>query len=103
MHLIYGMDDSIRLLLRPVLGQPYTLVHRRFYVNISGEEIDAKRQSSWTESIAVGGKTFIEPVKKAMGAMAKGRCLQPAEGAVERRAGRRNPSIMRFLIMKIAQ
>jgi hypothetical protein len=28
---------------------------------------------------------FIEPIKKAMGAMAKGRCLQPGEGAFELR------------------
>ena len=49
------------------------------------EEIDLKRESRWTESIAVGGRPFIERIKKAMGAMTKGRCLQPGEGAFELR------------------
>ena len=49
------------------------------------EEIDLKRQSRWTESIAVGGRPFIERIKNAMGAMAKGRCIQPGEGAFELR------------------
>ena len=49
------------------------------------EETDAKRGSRWTESIAVGGSPFIERIKNAMGAMAKGRCVQPGEGAFELR------------------
>jgi hypothetical protein len=49
------------------------------------EKIDAKRESRWTESIAVGGSPFIEGIKQAMAAMAKGRCLQPGEGAFELR------------------
>ena len=49
------------------------------------EETDAKRESRWTESIAVGGSLFIERIKNAMGAMAKGRCVQPGEGAFELR------------------
>jgi hypothetical protein len=49
------------------------------------EETDAKRESRWTESIAVGGSPFIERIKNAMGAMAKGRCVQPGEGAFELR------------------
>jgi len=52
---------------------------------ISIEESDAKRESRWTESIAVGGSPFIERIKKAMGAMAKGRRVQPGEGAFELR------------------
>ena len=57
----------------------------RMWVQAALEEIDAKRESRWTESIAVGGRAFIEHIKKAMGAMAKGRCLQPGEGAFELR------------------
>ncbi|MBW2428096.1 MAG: hypothetical protein JRF56_03990 [Deltaproteobacteria bacterium] len=49
------------------------------------EEIDAKRKSRWTESVAVGGRPFIERTKNAMAALAKGRCPQPGEGAFELR------------------
>ncbi|MCP4622104.1 MAG: hypothetical protein GY850_01065 [bacterium] len=49
------------------------------------EEIEAKRESRWTESIAVGDRAFIERIKNVMGAIAKGRCLQPGIGAFELR------------------
>ena len=55
------------------------------WVQAALEEIDPKRESRWTESIAVGGRPFIERIKKAMGAMAKDRCVQPGEGAFELR------------------
>jgi hypothetical protein len=35
--------------------------------------------------IAVGGRPLIERIKNTMGAMAKGRCVQPSEGAFELR------------------
>ncbi len=49
------------------------------------EDIDAKRASRWTESIAVGSSPFVEHIKNAMGAMAKGRSIQPTEGSFELR------------------
>jgi putative transposase len=52
------------------------------------EEIEVKRESRWTESIAVGGSAFIERIKKAMGAMAKGRSIQLSERAFELREAR---------------
>ena len=55
------------------------------WVQAALEEIDAKRERRWTESIAVGNSPFIERIKKAMGAMAIGRCVQPGEGAFELR------------------
>jgi putative transposase len=55
-------------------------VHRK-WVQAALEESDARRESRWTEDIAVGGRPFIERIKNAMGAMAKGRCVQPGEGA----------------------
>ena len=58
---------------------------RHKWVQAALEEIDAKRESRWTESIAVGGSPFIERIKNAMGAMAKGRRVQPDEGAFELR------------------
>ena len=45
----------------------------------------AKRESRWTESIAVGGQPFVEHIKNAMGAMAKSRCVHSGEGAFELR------------------
>ena len=64
--------------------QSFVSAHRK-WVQAALEEIDAKRQSRWTESIAVGGRPFIERIKKAMGAMAKGRCVQPGEGTFKLR------------------
>jgi hypothetical protein len=55
------------------------------WVQAALEETDAKRESRGTESIAVGSSLFIERIKSAMGAMAKGRCVQPGEGAFELR------------------
>ena len=55
------------------------------WVQATLEDIDAKRESRWTESIAVGSSPFIERIKSAMGAMAKGRTIQPTEGAYELR------------------
>ena len=60
----------------------------RMWVQAALEEIDAKRESRWTESIAVGGRAFIEHIKKAMGAMAKGRSIQLSERAFELREAR---------------
>ena len=55
------------------------------WVQAALEEIAAKRESRWTESIAVGSIPFIERIKNAMGAMAKGRTIQPTGGAFELR------------------
>jgi putative transposase len=48
----------------------FVSAHRK-WVQTALEEIDAKRERRWTESIAVGSSPFIERIKKAMGAMAK--------------------------------
>jgi putative transposase len=62
----------------------FASTHRK-WVHAALVEIDAKRESRWTESIAVGSSPFIERIKNAMGAMAKGRSVQPTEGAFELR------------------
>ncbi len=62
----------------------FTSAHRK-WVQAALVKIDAERESRWTESIAVGGSPFIERIKNAMGAMAKGRSVQPTEGAFELR------------------
>ena len=55
------------------------------WVQAALEGIDTKRESRWTESIAVGSSPFIERIKDAMGAMAKGLSIQPTEGSFELR------------------
>ena len=64
--------------------ESFVSAHRK-WVQAALEEIDAKRESRWTESIAVGGRPFIERIKNAMGAIAKSRCVQPGEGEFEMR------------------
>jgi hypothetical protein len=49
------------------------------------EDIDVKRGNKWTESIAVGSGPFIERIKTAMGAMAKGGSVKHSAGAFELR------------------
>ncbi|MFO7644963.1 MAG: transposase [Desulfosarcina sp.] len=64
--------------------ESFASAHRQ-WVQAALEDIDAKRASRWTESIAVGSSPFIERIKNTMGAMAKGRSIQSAEGAFELR------------------
>jgi putative transposase len=64
--------------------ESFASAHRK-WVHTALAEIDTKRQSRWTQSIAVGGSPFIERIKNAMGAMAKGRSVQPTKGAFELR------------------
>jgi putative transposase len=64
--------------------ESFVSAHRK-WVQAALEGSDVKRESRWTKSIAVGGSPFIERIKKAMGVMAKGRCVQPGEGAFELR------------------
>ena len=62
----------------------FTSAHRK-WVQTALEEIGAKRESRWTESIAVGSGSFIKRIKTAMGAMAKGRSVKRTERAFELR------------------
>jgi putative transposase len=64
--------------------ESFVSAHRQ-WVQAASEEIGLKRESRWTESIAVGGSPFVERMKNAMAAMAKGRCVQAGEGASELR------------------
>ena len=40
-----------------------------------------KRESRWTESVAVGGESFVEAVHAKLGSRAKGRCVQHDTGS----------------------
>ena len=62
----------------------FASAHRK-WVQSALEEIDNKRQSRWTESVAVGSKPFIQRIKNAMGVMVKGRSVQTTEKAFELR------------------
>ena len=62
----------------------FASAHRK-WVQTALEENAAKRESWWTESIAVGSSPFIERIKNTMGAMAKGRSVQPTESAFKLR------------------
>ena len=41
---------------------------------------ESKRESQWSESLAVGGKTFIEKVRTGLGSKAKGRSITGSNG-----------------------
>ena len=62
----------------------FASAHRK-WIQVALEGIDTKRESRWTQSIAVGSSPFIEHIKNAMGAMATGRSVRPTEGAFELR------------------
>ena len=62
----------------------FASAHRK-WVHAALQKIETKRESRWTESIAVGSGSFIEHIKNAMGAMARGRAIKPTDGAYELR------------------
>jgi putative transposase len=43
------------------------------------------KESKWTQSIAVGSKTFVEKIKEALGFRATGRKIIPADDTFELR------------------
>jgi hypothetical protein len=58
----------------------FRIAHQEM-VNESLANADHQRQSQWTESIAVGNKSFVETIKKKLGILAKGRkILETDEG-----------------------
>ena len=64
--------------------ESFASAHRQ-WVQAALKDSDAKRARRWTESVAVGSRPFIERIKNAMGAMAKGRFIQSTEGTFELR------------------
>jgi putative transposase len=64
--------------------ESFASAHRK-WVQSSLERMENKRDSRWTESIAVGSNQFAERIKTAMGAMARGRSVQSIAGACELR------------------
>lgn len=76
--------DKLRALAGFADYASFASAHRK-WVHAALEDFDAKRDSRWTQSVAVGTGPFIERVKKAMGAMARSRCIRPTKGAFELR------------------
>ncbi len=64
--------------------EAFATAHRR-WVQTSLETHDFKRDSRWTESIAVGSSEFAGGIKNAMGAMARGRTIRRIENAFKLR------------------
>jgi putative transposase len=58
--------------------------HRSWVQELSGEH-SRNREGKWTESIAVGSRSFAEKIKSAMGGMATGRTLQSSDNDFELR------------------
>ena len=48
------------------------------------------RDSKWTQSIAVGDKSFLEQIKERLGIRAKGRKIHGSEGEFQLREGQTN-------------
>jgi len=61
-------------------------VHKR-WVETSLQVDEPERKSHWTESIAVGGISFIENVKNSLGFKAKGRSVTDSKGHYQLREG----------------
>ncbi len=59
----------------------------REWVEESLARKEGRRESRWTESIAVGGKAFVEKIKAELGMRAIGREVMGGDGVYELREG----------------
>jgi putative transposase len=66
--------DSLTRLVGFEKLQDFQLVHKK-WIEAALSVGESEREGDWSESIAVGGKTFIENVKKRLGFKAKGRAI----------------------------
>ena len=64
--------------------EAFRKAHRR-WVEAALEKFDGRRQSHWTESIAVGSKKFIEMMKQQLSLQARGRRMRPLNKGMELR------------------
>ena len=55
------------------------------WVNSAMQTENRGKENKWTQSIAVGSKTFIEKMKEALGFKAKGRKINYADDTFELR------------------
>ena len=75
---IIDLDCLVRLMGFTDL-QDFQAAHKRWIeASLQGDE--PERESHWTESIAVGSKSFTENVKKILGFKAKGKSITGSKG-----------------------
>lgn len=76
--------EKLRQLAGFIDYETFASSHRKWVDHAIGS-VDNKRDSRWTESIAVGSNPFVKRVKSVMGAMAKGRTIQGCQDGFELR------------------
>ena len=69
--------------------ESFVSVHRQ-WVHDAIMKNDDKRDSRWSESVAVGSIQFAERVKNVMGTMARGRCIRGIKDGLELRESQSN-------------
>ena len=79
--------------------EAFASAHRKWVHDLLGNN-DDKRDSRWSESIAVGSIQFTKRIKTAMGAIVKGRTIRGIKDGFELRNHSR--AIMLFWALKIA-
>ena len=87
--------DSLARLLGISDPNDFQSAHRR-WVAASLSKGKFERKSDWTQSIAVGGKAFVEKIKETLGFRAKGRAITGEKDHYQLReniAGFGNPSV----------
>jgi putative transposase len=64
--------------------ESFQATHRKWVETAVNKEI-SKRESTWTQAVAVGTDTFVEKIKKQLKALAIGRRILPNNGSWELR------------------
>ena len=62
----------------------------REWIEDALEKSKVVRDSKWTQSIAVGDKSFLEQIKERLGIRAKGRMIHGSEDEYQLREGQTN-------------
>jgi hypothetical protein len=58
------------------MARPLRITYPGAFYHVTSRGNESERESDWTESIAVGGKSFVDKVKKHLGFKAKGRTIK---------------------------
>jgi len=85
----YGLIDFKSLIrLLPIASEDELKETHRKWIDEELEKSQFVRQSKWTQSIAVGDKSFVEQIKKQLGMRSKGRKIFEDEDDYQLRDGR---------------
>jgi len=77
--------ERLRALLDFSTYEGFVAAHRKWIDQSLRDNLNRKRDSKWTESIAVGSKDFTENTKRQLGIIAKGRKVIDSQGICELR------------------